>query len=946
MFFYAQRDETDLVWLPYTGKLNGIFPEIEKVVRVCIIGSDEDPTVNPDTKQFGYFMMDIDSSDLSEAIQSGNTTVQTLLNLGVREEDFQIELSGSKGVHIYVKPDVFGLKESIPFLGNIYGSFAKNFYVPGLDFQIYNGQRGRLVRQTNSQRPDGAYKVKVTVSELSELTEDGYKELVKAPRNLVNISGTGKVVPKLTSWFKKAVTEVTKEQKTKAQASDEEPVSHGKVASEAPECIKSLLQGDVISGVSFNSAHYPVAVYARFKPLSDADRSAAFKLLAKNMPSTGGADLVERVVKAEDTYNRVLRQQILNPWTPFCQSMRQKLKVHPACTSCKFFEAELEAEEEDFSKVNAESITRASLEMDTGLKKGGKGIVDRNSRRLTNFHLAVLITYYEESDVADPAIISYRIRVTVPASGLVKDITIPTEAWVSKKAFVVALAQVEGARYDGNEGELTRLRDFCLGDSFLTGYPVKNAVFTRKSGMRVYNVYAGKAKHSVLAWVEPEFSVDENGLVNTYYMEASRKLRPLPSLQDDIDIGKLTDCFEAFKYLWLSNAPEVSGPIIAFMLYTHLSQHLSHTNDGSLVSMFITAESGTGKTALLSKALTLYGYSPEAASGLTASGSLGGGSSVASIRALAGGSTAPMIMNEVNRKSMAEHSYRDVLEMLKSTFDRATMTKCKMNGAGVDAVSLECPFIVASEEPLDRMSVGVAVTDRLLKVKMQKRESHARTDKWTVLCGYPDVCSELGRALAFSSLNTKLYHIETLLREVQERMPRGSSDRQLSVYSKIMTSVVWAKTVFETLHAPDYCMQILDAILQVIECMWTKEEVESSIPSTVTDSVIDVISCLDFDKPIGQLAPMKKGVDYAISENGTVVAMDVSKVYPYYAAYMKQQGKVEPYKCSPILTTTLRDSEFASPPVMDSKMKVKGRQMVYISLVKLREATNDVPDFN
>lgn len=939
MIFYGQKTEGDLVWLPFSGELSGIFPNIPNVSRISIIGSETDILQEEEAAQYGYLMFDIDDSDLTRALESGRELVQKLITSGIRTEDFQVELSGSKGVHIYIKPDVFGVTTPVPYLALVYAKMAKHFIVPGMDFQIYNMKKGRLVRPTNSLRPDGNYKVKVTLEELAGLTEESYIELVRQPRDLDNISGSGQEVPELRDLFDGFRTSVASSilmAHHAREASDDDFSSVKIVGDSAPSCVTSMLKGEIKPGTPFNSVHYPLTIYAKHKNLSDSERKSVFKQAAATCNSEKNVNIHERLAKAEDSYSR-LPAKMPDPWGIFCNSMRKHLKVSPACSDCKFLDSPV-TETFTTEEGNEKPLTMPDIEELSGIKITKKGFATKaNDRLISNFYIELLGTYISEAD--ESVILGYRVNVFLPRFGRVKTLdNLPVSAWINKKSFCEALGQVEGARFEGGEPELQKVRDFVLYCAKLTGKRPKNIIPTKKSGMRVRSVDIGFSKYRSVAWVQEGFSIDQNGLIGTYSLSTGETNRSVPDIRKDIDPFKLHEAFGAFKALWNINSPDVMSGIIAYMFYSHISQQLTMTNDSALVSMFISAESGSGKTAALGKALTLFGYSVAQAESIKSSGSLGGGATMASIRSMAGSSTAPLVVNEMNKKSMDEKVYRDMLEIIKSTFDRAAMSKCNAHGKGVDITQIESPLILVSEEPLHQAAVGYAVIDRLVRISLVKRECLKRQEEWDILAAYPDVCSELGRALITMSLSTSVDDICAMFYETSKLMANVSTSRQATVYAKLMTGVTWAKVMFERLGADSTVMEIMSKIESGVESLWVKSGHEAKqVLSTSTESILNFLDAIGSKKDIAGVVAMKVNVDYKVTADGNTIAVDMVALFPYYAAYMKSLGKTEPYRSMAVALTSIQSSEyFLSPHVHPELLLSETRSVAFFDIARLR----------
>ena len=157
------------------------FAEEHKAIRVSVLCVSVDiDMLQPDgtVDYAGPLFFDIDDHDLDLAIKSANLLCKKLMALGVAEDDIEIHLSGSKGVHIYLNPCVYSDGAPCQSLSEIHAKMAMHLWVDGVDFQVYSDSKGRLVRPPNALRPDGRYKVPISLTELQELDSDTYLEYV------------------------------------------------------------------------------------------------------------------------------------------------------------------------------------------------------------------------------------------------------------------------------------------------------------------------------------------------------------------------------------------------------------------------------------------------------------------------------------------------------------------------------------------------------------------------------------------------------------------------------------------------------------------------------------------------------------------------------------------------------------------------------------------------
>ena len=137
--------------------------------------------------------------DLDDAASPASTAkhmlalIEKLVSKDVNEDCLEVFASGGKGFHLLLDQRVFIDKpaKGYPNLATIYKEMAYELSVPSMDFRVYSGRKGRMLRCPNVLRPNSLYKVQITVAELRHLTtlgkedaEDYYKRLCAAPRDL------------------------------------------------------------------------------------------------------------------------------------------------------------------------------------------------------------------------------------------------------------------------------------------------------------------------------------------------------------------------------------------------------------------------------------------------------------------------------------------------------------------------------------------------------------------------------------------------------------------------------------------------------------------------------------------------------------------------------------------------------------------------------------------
>jgi hypothetical protein len=161
----------------------------EKAFHITTLAVSELAPENwEEVKYRGDWWFDIDHPNLADAITSLHKLMDVLASLDVNLEHLRYYASGSKGFHIRVPASLFDCDKEQKHLPKIYKQMALrlvfNHGITGIDMNLYNGKTGHLLRVENKPRPDGKFKVPLTLDEAKGITPELYAELTKHPREI------------------------------------------------------------------------------------------------------------------------------------------------------------------------------------------------------------------------------------------------------------------------------------------------------------------------------------------------------------------------------------------------------------------------------------------------------------------------------------------------------------------------------------------------------------------------------------------------------------------------------------------------------------------------------------------------------------------------------------------------------------------------------------------
>lgn len=199
--------------------------------------------------------VDIDAPTLEAALRSALLTRDRLKVLGINPDTCSLFASGSKGFHVYVPLYLAGVALDINTV-HAWQRLCREFVINALvtdhtDMCIYNGGKGRLIRQANVQRSNGAYKVPLHWGELDGLTPDGYRSLCSAPRPHVEVGIVG-VAPKAAAVWQQARSEVFKDMRKTIAPRKTAPANSTKDRPRVLEALKVIERGVTAGDVDYN----------------------------------------------------------------------------------------------------------------------------------------------------------------------------------------------------------------------------------------------------------------------------------------------------------------------------------------------------------------------------------------------------------------------------------------------------------------------------------------------------------------------------------------------------------------------------------------------------------------------------------------------------------------------------------------------------------------------
>ncbi|PTY93094.1 primase C-terminal domain-containing protein [Heyndrickxia sporothermodurans] len=203
-----------------------------------------------------YFDLDLEfenNADFRKIIRDALLVVSYLEDeFGIPEDLIQIYFSGSKGFHILVEPEVFGIKPSTDLnmqFKKIAQEVNKNTLFHSIDTKIYD--RRRLFRFPNSiNGKTGLYKVPITMDDLRTMDYEKIQEYASEPRE-VEIAEP-RLVETARKKFKQILL-VNKLKDAKRRNKNKSKVSISTERKDLLPCVKKILNEGAAKGSRNNT---------------------------------------------------------------------------------------------------------------------------------------------------------------------------------------------------------------------------------------------------------------------------------------------------------------------------------------------------------------------------------------------------------------------------------------------------------------------------------------------------------------------------------------------------------------------------------------------------------------------------------------------------------------------------------------------------------------------
>lgn len=690
-----------------------------------------------------YFDLD-DGDDVENSIADAKALVKDLQEAGVDPRELEIALSGKKGLHILVPMECFCEGEKLfPRLPYIYKAVALKFAKDTLDWNVYSGRSGRMLRTYYNVRDNGNYKVAITADELETLTVESYNGYCKAPRTVKRAKPT--FAAALAVEFERACKEeALKKPKKVVPLTDEAKAVCLPIA-------EAIMRGEGVSDTGFNKVAIQLATYAHEAGVSVDQLVERSQGLLANHKSDGSRYNSKR--KRERELRRMYAYVEDNSAYSFSLQGLRSLVPNLQSVNSETGETEL------LKILPKTGLTAGVFEQgDCYAANKGEGlpigITNCVFKKITQ--LVDLQGERVQSVVAD----MYHDKGEAP-----KRVAIGIHAMSNASTFHAAILE-EGGSFQGNDAQAKGLQQIMLNRS---GKARKYLIETE--GVTVARLPARHGiKEPVILWADgsgviaptleskdPSEFGNPIGFDFQGHPESDGVVKTDLNTATDIgawlqeEPGNREKLAKVFKCFFSSLTPEVSGRSLGWMAACHYRQ-LYHACYNQFPLLHVYGAAGSGKSSLIKTLLKMF-YWVKLPAEVTPSST-----HFAFATLVSGSASIPILMDEykpatMDRATLEKYrgTFRDAYNM--KSWNRGGGNRSKDNFGALNRTTLSGPIVFVGET----METETAIVERYVLVAAKRSSAvlAARNlARWMYVDENGETLAVVGKAIAANIVRT------------------------------------------------------------------------------------------------------------------------------------------------------------------------------------------------
>lgn len=820
----------------------------------------------------GSLYFDFDSTDLEEVIPAFKRFLRKL------QEDHKVELrqlelfaSGGKGFHVIVPPECFLPKlTNRGYLGlpKIYAEIANELYVDTLDMRVYSGRRGRQLRTVNVLRPNGKYKVQLSVKEAFSITPELYEELCSTPRPLINPEQPV-LNNDLALLFSVAQDKVEKALRNRKKSRVDEKLLK-RFNNELPPTVLALMRGEGVGeSLGFNNIAQQLAVTACALNKNEDDFVSMCSGLILNHVSDGVR--YNTPAKRERELRRMHQYMFENPTWSFSIGGIKSLVAKDVKTP-----------DLDSQGIDIEEEEEADEELDSALLQGMRvntsGIYRKHEGDLIKVCDMGLGNPRMMLHLKTQEVVGYEVDVYI--NGTKKGTKhIDMSMFASRAKFQAFTTSAVGANMNANDAQCGALADILRTRATKSG----EVVYTLQAeGLDV--IVLPDAQVDVI-WAD-RYGVRSRLGMNyrlagalTTEAEYNSDLAMCPELERNDETRQF------FHNLFNINAPEVIAKFLGWYVACFLSQPIRHVfNQFPSLQVYGQAGSGKSKTTELFARMHYFRRKPKINSALALT--------PFSMEALVSGSASlPFLIDEYKPRAMRTDRADKIKSIIRDNYVSLEMSKGRITGeSGSSKLVLQS---ARNSSPLctigEAAEIESAIQERVVSIPMSKASKRGHVDAFGSCVMAGETMSAFGKMIMELSLQVDLKKIASTVDKNRQRVNQlldnqeGDSDRPVFNMAVILTGLDVAQNVLGRIFGVDEYKDAFDRLRESVT-----SDTDVMVPRQMAEfaKVLDTMAYLsrlpDQYEDKNQLKPT---VDYVL--NGTRLEVSLRLAYDKYVRHCR-----------------------------------------------------------
>lgn len=819
-------------------------------------------------KYHGPMYFDLDGEDIDDVLFSTRELLRELTEYwGIPYTVIKCFLSGKKGVHLEIPPEVMGVRGARLHLPGAYKKFMEEFTIDNLDRGVYSYGKGRMWRCTGVQRPDnGKFKVPVTFQELMDIDAEQYASLTSAPR-LIDYDIEPTPAPKVVEFIKTALDHVRREWVAKQNTQESVSNKDLQASEETPQCITKLVMEGVCPESNWNQAAMQLACFIAAKyERSDSDKYQ---------------NLVDDLCKLDSNTYPTERDRQQEFKAQLGRAYSGSIKFYPGaliaalgkpCGNCIICTNKVEVSQEELKDENDFYCRRTKVHFTS------QGVYlitgDDTKKPLINRKIKPIADYWklEQSgnftqklhDAYDLEVGNFKTTVELPNFNEVRKLQ---QEFNGMDTVIYA-----------NDKELLRVSEAMLNYTKALGVPEYLRV--EQSGV----LFLEDQGHIIPHLVGREHSYRRGGVPSRAIYSGERLMAADYETVPDITPNSVAGngLVTAIRAILNMNVPEVMTPAIGWYVASHLRTHLFHVNHAyPLLNLCGGSHSGKSSTAFILQTLNSFPYRKAP----TWNGEV---DTIYPLETLLATSATLVRTVEEANEIQVRKKWPQLVGILKAGWDAIGINKGYLSGrtVAIKKIKNDAPIVYLSEQSFPVQSVRTRSV--VCYFSPATLEDPQYSSQHTIAEQNIHHVESFAKRLASTALDVTLPDIKQWVAETHADLPQSFTGRTLISYSTVLVGLKFLKvciTPFSTELASEL-QQFYDEYL--IHLQQTAEETNREKSMSAVDDLLRVVDIMA-SEPTNMQYGLVSGRHYWRDER--MVYIDTRQVFPRIRRFIRSTGQ-------------------------------------------------------